>query len=148
MGGLERVGVVALRQRLDGRHRELDPLRFIASAIKPPCVACTPSIGGRRASETLTGKIEPKLFKGSGFAISCIGHMAILALGLIFAGANPFDSAPVDAITVEIVSPNEFEGIGKPGVAATAPSFEPVAPASRAQPTPPSQPEATAPPDP
>jgi hypothetical protein len=105
-------------------------------------------MGGRRASKTLTGKIEPKLFRGSGFAISCIGHMVILALGLIFAGVNPFDSAPVDAITVEIVSPNEFEGIGKPGAAATAPSFEPAAPASRAQPTPPSQPQATPPPDP
>jgi hypothetical protein len=95
----------------------------------------------------LTGKIEPKLFRSSGFAISGIGHMAILALGLIFAGANPFDSAPVDAITVEIVSPNEVEGIGKPDAATTAPSFEPVAPASRAQPTPPSQPQATPPPD-
>jgi len=105
-------------------------------------------MGGRRASKTLTGKIEPKLFRGSGFAISCIGHMVILALGLIFAGVNPFDSAPVDAITVEIVSPNEFEGIGKSGAAATAPSFEPAAPASRAQPTPPSQPQATPPPEP
>ncbi len=105
-------------------------------------------MGGRRASKTLTGKIEPKLFRGSGFAISCIGHMVILALVLVFAGVNPFDSAPVDAIMVEIVSPNEVEGIGKPGAAATAPSFEPVAPASRAQPTPPSQPQATPPPDP
>src|SRR5215813_14168146 len=74
--------------------------------------------------------------------------MAILALGLFFAGANPFDSAPVDAITVEIVSPNEVEGIDKPSAAATAPSFEPVAPASRTQQTPPSQPQATPSPDP
>jgi hypothetical protein len=96
----------------------------------------------------LTGKIEPKLLRGSGFAISCIGHMVILALGLVFAGVNPFDSVPVDAITVEIVSPNEVEGIGKPDAAATVPSFEPVAPASRAQATPPSQPQATPPPDP
>jgi hypothetical protein len=100
------------------------------------------------ASKTLSEKIEQELFRGSGFAISCIGHMAILALGLIFAGANPFDSAPVDAITVDIVSPNEVEGLGEPGAGATAPSFAPVAPASRAQPTPPSQPQATPPPDP
>jgi hypothetical protein len=105
-------------------------------------------IGGRRASETLSEKIEPKLFRGSGFAISCIGHMAILALGLIFAGVSPFDPAPVEAITVDIVSPNEVAGIGEPGAAATAPSFEPVAPTSRAQPPPPSQPQATPPPDP
>jgi hypothetical protein len=74
--------------------------------------------------------------------------MAILALGLIFAGVNPFDTVPVDAITVEIVSANEFENIDKPGAAATAPSFEPVAPAPRAQPTSPSQPQATPPTDP
>jgi hypothetical protein len=105
-------------------------------------------IGGRRASKTLSEKIEPKLFRGSGFAISCIGHMAILALGLIFAGANPFDSAPVDAITVDIVSPNEVEGLGEPGAGATTPAFAPVAPASRAQQVPPSQPQATPPLDP
>jgi hypothetical protein len=94
----------------------------------------------------LSEKIEPKLLRGSGFAISCIGHMAILALGLIFAGANPFDSAPVDAITVDIVSPDEVEGIGKPGAAETAPSPEPAAPEPRS--TPPSTPQATPPPNP
>jgi len=98
-------------------------------------------------------EIEPKLFIGSGFAISCIGHMAILTLGLIFVGANPFDSAPVDPITVEIVSSHAVEtGSGKPaapaGATETAPPFEPVAPASRPQPTPPSTPQATPPPDP
>ena len=91
---------------------------------------------------------------GSGFAISCIGHMAILAMGFIFAGANPFDSAPVEAITVDIVSPDEVEtGSGKPGATAadapeTALSFEPVAPASRPQPTASATPQATPPPDP
>jgi hypothetical protein len=104
--------------------------------------------GGRRASETLTGKIELKLLRGSGFAISCIGHMAILALGLIFAGVSPFDAAPVDAITVEIVSPNEVEGISEPGAAETAPSPEPAAPAPSLQPTSQSTPLATPQPDP
>ncbi len=89
---------------------------------------------------------------GSGFAISCIGHMAILAMGLIFIGANPFDSAPVGAITVDIVSPDEVEGFGKPGAAPvgapeTGPSFEPVAPALPPQPTPPSTRQATPPAD-
>jgi hypothetical protein len=114
-------------------------------------------MGGRRASKTLTGKIEPKLFRGSGFAISGIGHMAILALGLIFAGANPFDSAPVDAITVEIVSPNEVDaGSSNPGTTPAgsqeaAPSSEPAAERAattpQPQPTPPSTPQATPPPD-
>src|SRR5260370_19532741 len=103
---------------------------------------------GRRASKTLTGKIEPKLFKGSGFAISCIGHMALLTLGLIFAGANPFDVAPTPAIMVDIVAANEVEtGSIKPwaapaGAAETAPSLEPAAP--KPQPTPQSTPPATA----
>ena len=80
--------------------------------------------------------------------------MAILTIGLIFAGANPFVSAPVDAITVEIVSPNEVEtGSGKPEIAPagareTAPSFEPVAPGSQPQPAPPSTPQAAPPSDP
>ena len=109
-------------------------------------------MGGRRASKTLTGKIEPKLFRGSGFAISCIGHMAILALGLIFAGANPFDVAPTAAIMVDIVSPSEVEngsikpGAAPAGAAETLPSFEPAAP--QPQPTPQSTPLATPPPNP
>ncbi len=105
----------------------------------------------------MTTQIEPKLFLRSGFAISCIGHMVILAIGLIFAGANPFDYTPADAITVEIVSPNEVEtGIGTPGTAPavgleTAPPAEPAAetaaPAPQPQPAPPSTPQATTPPD-
>ena len=92
-------------------------------------------------------QIEPKLFLRSGFAISCIGHMAILTIGLIFAGANPFDYTPADAITVEIVSPNEVAaGSDNPGTAPAgsqeaAPSLEPAAePAAttpQEQPTPP-----------
>jgi hypothetical protein len=101
----------------------------------------------------LTGKIEPKLLLRSGFAISCVGHMAILALALIFAGANPFDIVPTAAISVEIVSPNEVEtGSGKPeaapaGAAETARSDEPAAPASAPQATSQSTPPATPPPD-
>src|SRR5262249_38996137 len=94
---------------------------------------------------------QPKLFIGSGFAISCIGHMAILTLGLIFVGANPFDSAPTAAITVDIVSPDEVEtGAGTAGAAPagapeTAPSFEP--PAPQPQPALQSAPQATPPSD-
>ncbi|HLK80293.1 MAG TPA: hypothetical protein VKT99_02185 [Xanthobacteraceae bacterium] len=101
-------------------------------------------------------RIEPKLFLRSGFAISCFGHMVILTIGLIFAGANPFDTVPADAITVEIVSANEVgAGADNPGTAPTggpetAPSSEPAtdsaASASQPQPTPPSTPQATPPP--
>lgn len=101
----------------------------------------------------MTGKVEPELFRGSGLAISCVGHMAILTIGLIFAGANPFDSAPADAISVEIVSPNEVEtGSSNPATAVagapeTAPSSEPAASESPPQRTPPSSPQATPPPN-
>jgi len=100
----------------------------------------------------LTGKIEPKLLRGSGFAISCVGHMAVLAMALIFAGANPFDVAPTQAIMVDIVSPNEVETVpDKPAAAPadtaeTAPSFEPAA--AQPQPAPQSAPQATPPPSP
>lgn len=40
-----------------------------------------------------------------GFAISVLGHAAAVLAALVYAGANPFDTAPADAITVDIVSP-------------------------------------------
>ena len=55
--------------------------------------------------------IEPKQLLRAGFAVSLAGHAAVLTMGLLFAGANPFDSAPVEAITVDIISADE---IGQP----------------------------------
>jgi len=52
--------------------------------------------------------VAPKLLARSGFAISFLGHVAVLTVGLIFAGANPFDSVPAEAIMVDIISPNEI----------------------------------------
>src|SRR5215469_6538101 len=81
----------------------------------------------------------------SGFAISCLGHMAILTVGLIFAGANPFDPAPTDAIMVDIVSPNEVEAEVKKTTAALAgapeapPAPVPATPAPPPPPPPPPQ---------
>jgi len=95
----------------------------------------------------LTWKIEPKLLIRSGLAISCIGHIAILTLGLIFAGASPFDSTPIEAITVDIVSPSEVAtGLSKPeamptgaptSAPETEPSLEPAAQVPPPQSTPP-----------
>jgi hypothetical protein len=104
----------------------------------------------------LSWKIKPKLLLllGSGFAISCIGHMAILTSALIFAGANPFDVAPTEAITVDIVSPDEIEtNSAKPAPtpaesAQPAPSFEPAAAPAQPQPEPQSAPQAPPPPSP
>jgi hypothetical protein len=104
----------------------------------------------------LTGKLKLKLklLLLSGLAISCVGHMAILTLGLIFAGANPFDVAPTAAIMVDIVSADEVEtGSDKPAATPevspeTFPSFKPAAPAAQPQPAPQSAPQETPPPNP
>jgi hypothetical protein len=46
----------------------------------------------------------------SGVVISALGHVVVLGVGFIFAGANPFDDVPVEAIAVDIVSPDEIDG--------------------------------------
>jgi len=67
---------------------------------------------------------EPKLLMRLGFAISVIGHVAVLTLGLFFAGANPFDSVPAEAITVDIVSPDEIAQTEPPPPPEMPPAFE------------------------
>jgi hypothetical protein len=42
-----------------------------------------------------------------GLVMSCVAHLAFLTPVVIFAGGSPFDPAPVNAITVDIVSPEE-----------------------------------------
>ncbi len=42
-----------------------------------------------------------------GLVMSCIAHLAFLTPVVIFAGGSPFDPTPVNAITVDIVSPEE-----------------------------------------
>jgi hypothetical protein len=60
----------------------------------------------------------------SGLVISVIGHVVVLGAGLIFAGARPFDLVPVEAIAVDIVSPNDIDI----AAAAAAPPATPPAP--------------------
>jgi hypothetical protein len=60
--------------------------------------------------------IGPRLFMRSGLVISVIGHIMALLLGLLFAGANPFDSMPAEAIQVDIVTPDQVpQFAGEPG---------------------------------
>jgi hypothetical protein len=47
------------------------------------------------------------LLTRSGMAISIATHLAVLTVGLGYAGVRPFETAPVEAITVDIVSPDE-----------------------------------------
>jgi hypothetical protein len=48
--------------------------------------------------------------KRSALGVSVVGHVAVLGLGLVFAGANPFDTIPAEAIAVDIVSPDDISG--------------------------------------
>jgi hypothetical protein len=96
----------------------------------------------------LTTMIAPKLLMRSGFVISFIGHVAVLTLGLIFGGANPFAAAPADAIAVDIVTPDEVREVpsapSQPAeMTAARESPAPSAPATQTPatlPQPPSQP--------
>ena len=100
--------------------------------------------------------MAPPLLMRYGFAISVCGH-AVLILGLMFAGANPFDSVSAEAITVDIVSsdeigqaPNESApppdptfGFGT-APAAQDPAAAPApAPQQQSQPKPPAPPRTT-----
>ncbi len=92
---------------------------------------------------SLTRMIEWKLFVRPGVVISVIGHIAALLLGLLFAGANPFESRPAEAIAVDIVTPDEAPQFGGDPGTMTAPAVESAPPA----PTPPpaSQPPSAGP---
>jgi hypothetical protein len=54
-----------------------------------------------------------KRFIRPAFVLSVVGHVGALMMGLLFVGANSFESRPPDAMVVDIVPPNEaprFEG--------------------------------------
>lgn len=69
---------------------------------------------GRNGLETELKMIEPRLLVRLGVAASVIGHMAVLTLGLLFADAHPFESVPSEAISVDIVAPDEAKALPKP----------------------------------
>jgi outer membrane biosynthesis protein TonB len=43
----------------------------------------------------------------SGLIISAVGHVAAVLVAVLFTGATPFDSVATEAISVDIISPNE-----------------------------------------
>jgi hypothetical protein len=100
--------------------------------------------------------IEPPRLMRYGVAASVCGHAAILALGLVFAGASPFDSVPAEAIAVDIVSPDEIapapnESPPRPDPtfgfgAAAPPATEAPTPQAQTQPSPPTQTQPRTPP--
>src|SRR3954463_13489199 len=50
---------------------------------------------------------QPRLLNPSGLALSIAIHLTMLTVGLGYAGVRPFLTRPVDAIAVDIVSPEE-----------------------------------------
>ena len=53
--------------------------------------------------------LQPRLLIRSGMAVSVITHLAVLTIGLGYAGVQPFETTPTEAIAVDIVSPEEVK---------------------------------------
>jgi hypothetical protein len=52
---------------------------------------------------------HPRLLNPSGMAVSIVTHLTVLTVGLGYAGVRPFETAPVEAIAVDLVSPDEVK---------------------------------------
>ena len=50
-----------------------------------------------------------KLLNPSGMAVSIVTHLTVLTVGLGYAGVRPFETVPVEAIAVELVTPAEVK---------------------------------------
>jgi len=50
-----------------------------------------------------------KLLNLSGMAVSIAAHLTVLTVGLGYAGVRPFETAPVEAIAVDLVTPAEVK---------------------------------------
>jgi hypothetical protein len=88
---------------------------------------------------------HPRLLNPSGMAVSIVTHLTVLTVGLGYAGVRPFETAPIEAIAVDLVTPDEVkqeEVPPKPTTALDIPD-----PSAREQPTAASAPAAAAPPE-
>jgi hypothetical protein len=52
---------------------------------------------------------HPRLLNLSGLALSIAAHLTVLTVGLGYAGVRPFETAPVEAIAVDLVTPDEVK---------------------------------------
>ena len=93
---------------------------------------------------------HPRLLNLSGTTVSIAAHLMVLTVGLGYAGVRPFETAPVEAIAVDLVTPDQVDQ--KPEPAPTPqtpfPDFsqltKPETPQTTA-PSPPAAPQAAAP---
>src|SRR4051812_205807 len=53
--------------------------------------------------------LDLRLLNPSGMAVSIATHLAVLTVGLGYAGVRPFEAVPVEAIAVDIVTPAEVK---------------------------------------
>src|SRR5882724_13709638 len=53
--------------------------------------------------------LHPRLLNPSGMAVSIVTHLTVLTIGLGYAGVRPFETVPVEAIAVDLVSPAEVK---------------------------------------
>jgi hypothetical protein len=65
--------------------------------------------------------LQPRLLIRSGMAVSVITHLAVLTVGLGYAGVQPFKTTPAEAIVVDIVSPEEVKEATKEVAPVTPP---------------------------
>jgi hypothetical protein len=92
-----------------------------------------------------------KLLNPSGMAVSIAAHLTVLTVGLGYAGVRPFETAPVEAIAVDLVTPDEVKEATPEAPPKPAPSEipdlsakeQPVAAPKPATPPPPQQTAAT-----
>jgi hypothetical protein len=53
--------------------------------------------------------LQPRLLNPSGMAVSIAVHLTVLTVGLGYAGVRPFETVPVEAIAVDLVTPAEVK---------------------------------------
>lgn len=68
--------------------------------------------------------LQSRLLNPSGMAVSIATHLAVLTVGLGYAGVRPFETMPVEAIAVDIVSPDEAKQAITEPPAKPAPALE------------------------
>lgn len=88
---------------------------------------------------------HPRLFNPSGMAVSIVTHLTVLTVGLGYAGVRPFETAPVEAIAVDLVTPAEVKE-ATPETPKPAPPLEIPDLSAREQPAAASTPAAAPPP--
>src|SRR5438128_489198 len=67
---------------------------------------------------------QPRLLNHSGIAVSIVTHLMVLTIGLGSAGVRPFETTPIEAITVDIVSPDEARQATRETPPKAAPQLE------------------------